>query len=140
MLTSVVKKLLNYCSRYYDRQFITRKRANNDYLVKFENLLSNYFESPEPIKKGLPTVKYCADNLYLTPNYLSDLLKKETGMNTQEHIHNYIIEESKNILLNSNHSIGEISNELGFEYPHYFSKLFKTKTGMTPIEYRKSKN
>jgi AraC-like DNA-binding protein len=140
LIVSNIELLLNYCSRYYDRQFITRKRANNDYLVKFENLLNNYFQSPESIKKGLPTVKYCADKLYLTPNYLSDLLKKETGMNTQEHIHNYIIEESKNVLLNSNHSIGEISNELGFEYPQYFSKLFKTKTGMTPIEYRKFNN
>jgi AraC-like DNA-binding protein len=140
LIVSNIELLLNYCSRYYDRQFITRKRANSDYLVKFENLLNNYFQSPESIKKGLPTVRYCADNLYLTPNYLSDLLKKETGMNAQEHIHNYIIEESKTILLNSNHSVGEISNELGFEYPHYFSKLFKTKTGMTPIEYRKFNN
>lgn len=136
LITSNIELLLNYCSRYYDRQFITRKKANTDLLVRFENSLSSYFNSHELQKKGLPSVKYFAEQLFLSPNYLSDLLKKETGKNAQDHIHYYLIEEAKNNLLNTNDSVNEIAYKLGFEYPQYFSKLFKSKTGMTAVEYR----
>ena len=128
--------LLNYCSRYYDRQFITRKNSNKDILVRFENVLKEYFSSDNLKDKGLPSVKYLAEKLFLSQNYLSDLLKKETGKNAQDHIHYYLIEEAKNLLLSSNMSVGELAFSLGFEYPQYFSKLFKIKTGMTPVEYR----
>lgn len=138
LIVSNIELLLNYCDRYYDRQFITRINVNKDILTKFENILNDYFADKDLKTKGLPTVKYCADKLFLSANYLSDLLKKETGKNAQDHIHYYLIEESKNFLLNSNNSVSEIAYELGFEYPQYFSKLFKTKTGFTPLEFRNS--
>ena len=136
LIVSNIELLLNYCSRYYDRQFITRKHSNISILSKFENVLSIYFSSGNIKLDGLPTVKYCAEKLCLSPNYLSDLLKRETGKNAQDHIHYFIIDQAKNSLLNSNLTISEIAYELGFEYPQYFSKLFKTKTGMTPAKYR----
>ncbi len=136
LIVSNVELLLNYCTRYYDRQFITRKSANHNILSKVDGLLTQYFQSPDLSERGLPTVKYLADNLFLSPNYLSDLMKKETGMNAQDRIHYYLIEEAKNLLLGSDKSIGELSFSLGFEYPQYFSRLFKAKTGMTPVEFR----
>ncbi len=136
LIVSNIELLLNYCSRYYDRQFITRKNSNKDILVRFENVLKEYFSSDNLKDKGLPSVKYLAEKLFLSQNYLSDLLKKETGKNAQDHIHYYLIEEAKNLLLSSNMSVGELAFSLGFEYPQYFSKLFKIKTGMTPVEYR----
>ena len=136
LLVSNLELLLNYCTRYYDRQFITRKNANKDILSKVEELLTQYFQSPNTPEKGLPTVKYLADQVYLSPNYLSDLLKRETGMNAQDRIHYHLIEEAKNLLLNSNQSVGDLAFALGFEYPQYFSRLFKAKTGMTPVEFR----
>jgi AraC-like DNA-binding protein len=136
LIVSNIELFLNYCSRYYDRQFITRKNSNHSILSKFEKVLSEYFGSVNIKAEGLPSVKFCADKLNLSPNYLSDLLKRETGMNAQEHIHHHIIEEAKNSLLNSNATISEIAYELGFGYPQYFSKLFKTKTGITPVEFR----
>jgi YesN/AraC family two-component response regulator len=96
----------------------------------------NYFGSEEIKQKGLPSVKFCADKLNLSANYLSDLLKKETGKNAQEHIHYYLIEEAKNLLLSTHVTVSEIAYDLGFEYPQYFSKMFKKKTGMTPAEFR----
>lgn len=137
LIVSNIELLLNYCNRYYDRQFITRKVANTDILVKIEEILEDYFQSSDLSEKGLPTVKYLADKVFLSPNYLSDLLKKETGMNAQDTIHSKLIEEAKNLLLGSNKSISELSHSLGFEYPQYFARLFKSKTGMTPAEYRK---
>jgi AraC-like DNA-binding protein len=136
LIVSNIELLLNYCSRYYDRQFITRKNNNQDILVKFENVLKDYFRSDSIKKDGIPTVKYCAETLFLSPNYLSDLLKKETGKNAQDHIHAYLIGEAKNNLLNTTATISEIAYQLGFEYPQYFSKLFKSKTGKTPAEFR----
>jgi len=136
LIVSNIELLLNYCSRYYDRQFITRKTNNKDVLAKFEKVLQAYFSSKEIQNKGLPSVKYCAEQLFLSSNYLGDLLKKETGKNAQEHIHYYIIEEAKNLLLSSNSSVSEIAFQLGFEYSQYFSKLFKTKTGISPAAYR----
>ena len=136
LIVSGIELLLNYCTRYYDRQFITRKAANNDVLAKAEQVLTSYFKSANLIEKGLPTVKYLAGEVHLSANYLSDLLKRETGMNAQDHIHHYLIGEAKNLLLNSNKSVSELAFTLGFEYPQYFSRLFKLKTGMTPVEYR----
>jgi AraC-like DNA-binding protein len=136
LIVSNIELLLNYCTRYYDRQFITRKNSNQDTLVKFEKVLSKYFNSDNLKSIGIPTVKYCAEKLCLSPNYLSDLLKKETGKNTQDHIHIYLIEEAKNSLLSTNATVSEIAYQLGFDYPQYFSKLFKSKTGVTPAEYR----
>jgi YesN/AraC family two-component response regulator len=101
-----------------------------------EEVLLEYIQSPLLTEKGLPTVKYLADKVCLSPNYLGDLLKRETGMNAQDRIHYYLIEEAKNLLLSSNKSVSELAFSLGFEYPQYFSRLFKAKTGMTPIEFR----
>lgn len=140
LIVSNIELLLNYCTRYYDRQFITRKNANSTTVSAVEELLKNYFSSDELKEKGLPTVKYLAENVHLSPSYLSDLLRKETGMNAQDHIHYYLIEEAKNILMNSDFSISEIAYSLGFEYPQYFSKLFKRKTGQKPGEYRMNAN
>jgi AraC-like DNA-binding protein len=135
IIVSTIELLLNYCNRFYGRQFITRKATNRDILAKVEALLKQYF-SIKTLPNGLPTVKHLADAVHLSPGYLGDLLKKETGLNAQEHIHQYVIEEAKNILLNSNQSVSEIAFHLGFEYPQYFSRLFKQKTGKTPLEFR----
>jgi AraC family transcriptional regulator, transcriptional activator of pobA len=138
VMVSNLELLLNYCNRFYNRQFTTRKMANNDLLSKFENLLSNYFEDNS--KMGLPTVTNLAEQLNLSPSYLSDMLRTVTGQNTQQHIHNKLIEKAKDILTTTNFSISEIAFELGFEYPQSFSKLFKAKSGVSPLEYRKSFN
>lgn len=137
LIVSNIELLLNYCTRYYDRQFITRANTNKGILSKFEDMLLTYFSSELVKTNGLPSVKYCAEKLNLSPNYLSDLLKKESGKNAQEHIHYQLIEEAKNRLLISTESVSEIAYDLGFEYPQYFSKMFKKKTGMSPVEYRK---
>ncbi|WP_431241427.1 helix-turn-helix domain-containing protein [Flavobacterium sp. P21] len=136
LIVSNIELLLNYCTRYYGRQFITRKNSNRDIVAKVENLIKEYFAKSDLKKNGLPTVKDLADALHLSPNYLTDLLKKETGMNAQDHIHYFLMEEAKSILMNTDSSVAEIAYSLGFEYPQYFSKLFKTKTGKTPKEYR----
>jgi AraC-like DNA-binding protein len=133
IIVSNIELLLNYCTRFYGRQFITRKTSNNAVVAQVEKILSEYFRNDN---QGLPTVKYLAEQVRLSPSYLSDLLKKETGKNTQDHIHFYLIEEAKSILLSTDKSVGEIAYALGFEYPQYFNKLFKQKTGKTPIEFR----
>lgn len=138
LITSNIELFLNYCSRFYDRQFITRTHVNSDILSKFETLLNSYFDSQRPQSKGLPTVKFCAEELNLSPNYLGDLLKRETGKSAQEHIQLHLIEAAKERLYNNSRSVSEIAYELGFEYPQYFSRLFKKRTGMTPNEYRAS--
>ena len=136
ILVSGIEMLLNYCSRFYGRQFITRKTSNNAVIVQVEKLLNEYFGLGDLSERGLPTVRYLAEQVNLSPNYLSDLLKKETGKNAQDHIHYHLIEEAKNILLSSSRSVGEIAYGLGFEYPQYFNKLFKQKTGKTPVAFR----
>lgn len=136
LIVSNIELLLSYCSRYYGRQFITRKHSNTNTITQVEKLLREYFKSNKLKESGLPTVKYLADKVNLSANYLSDLLKKETGMNTQDHIHYYLIEEAKTVLLTTDNTVSEIAYSLGFEYPQYFSKLFKQKTGKTPVEYR----
>ncbi len=136
LLISNIELLLNYCKRFYGRQFITRGNQNKDILIRFDEFITNYFNSKQLDKHGIPSVKYCADAMNLSPNYFSDLLKTETGKNTQEHIHYHLLEKAKLILLCSDKSINEIAYELGFEYPQNFSKLFKKKVGTTPTEFR----
>lgn len=138
VLVSNLELLLNYCNRFYNRQFATRKMANNDLLSKFENVLSNYFEDNKKI--GLPTVTTLAKELNLSPSYLSDMLRTITGQNTQQHIHNKLIEKAKDILTTTNLSVSEIAFELGFEHSQSFSKLFKSKTNVSPLAYRNSFN
>jgi len=136
LLITNIELLLNYCKRYYGRQFITRTNQNKDILVRFETFISDYFNSEQLKNNGLPTVKQCAEKMNLSPNYFSDLLKSETGKNAQEHIHYYMLDKAKTLLKNSNLTINEIAYELGFEYPQNFSKLFKKKVGTTPTLYR----
>jgi AraC-like DNA-binding protein len=136
IIVSTIELLLSYCQRFYGRQMITRSQTNKSIVSQIENILTQYFSGIKINELGLPTVKYLADKVNLSPSYLSDLLKKETGKNAQEHIHFYLIEEAKNLLINSEKNINEIAYNLGFEYPQYFNKLFKKKIGKTPMEYR----
>jgi AraC-like DNA-binding protein len=136
LIISNVELLLNYCARYYGRQFITRKPANLEIITRVEKLLKDYFEKEDHRNEGMPSVKYLANKMNVSPGYLSDVLKKETGLSAQDHIHYFVIEQAKNILIQTNQSVSEIAYALGFEYPQYFSRLFKQKTGKTPLEYR----
>lgn len=136
VIVSHIDLLLTYCNRFYNRQFITRKKVNNDVLSKFEGHLKSYFSGDVGVHKGLPEVQYFSEKLFVSTQYLSDLLKSLTGMTTQQHIHNYVIELAKDKLMKTNLSIAEIAYELGFEYPQSFNKLFKNKTGVTPNEFR----
>lgn len=136
LINSNIELLLDYCLRYYDRQFYTRTDLNQDVISKFERLLKVYYKESKEVDLGVPTLSHCANELNLSPNYLSDLLKKETGKSAQEHIHLFVIEKAKSKLLNSKKSISEIAYALGFEYPQHFSTLFKSKTGFSPREYR----
>lgn len=136
LLISNITLLLDYCSRYYNRQFITRKSANAAVVTKIQKELKQHFKSEVLAEIGLPTVKQMADSNHLSPSYLSDLLKKETGLNAQDTIHYYLIEEAKQRLLQSNQSVSEVAYALGFEYPQYFNKLFKLKTGLSPGAFR----
>jgi AraC-like DNA-binding protein len=136
LIISNIELLLNYCKRFYGRQFITRTNQNKDVIVRFEEFITDYFNSNELKNNSIPTVKYCAEAMNLSPNYFSDLLKSETGKNTQEHIHYHLLEKAKTLLIQSNLSVSEIAYELGFEYPQNFSKLFKKKVGTTPTLYR----
>jgi AraC family transcriptional regulator, transcriptional activator of pobA len=136
LLVSHVHLLLTYCQRFYGRQFSLRSNANKDVISRLETFLQQYFESDKPANDGLPSVQGCAKAMGYSPDYLSDLLKKETGKNTREHIHHFLIERAKTRLLGSEDSISEIAYSLGFEHPQHFSKLFRSKTGMSPGEYR----
>jgi AraC-like DNA-binding protein len=136
LIISNIELLLDYCTRFYDRQFYTRSNLNLDYVSKFEKLLKRYYEKEDVLEKGIPNVKYLASQLNFSSSYLSDLLKKETGKTAQEHIHLFVIEKAKNQLLGSKNSISQIGYSLGFEYPQHFSNLFKSKTGLSPSEYR----
>jgi AraC-like DNA-binding protein len=138
LMVSNIELLLNYCTRYYGRQFITRKSANQDLVNKVESELRNYIENEDKRIAGMPSVKDLAEKVNLSPSYLSDLLRRETGLNAQDHIHYFLIEQAKSFLLQTNQSVSEIAYSLGFEYPQYFSRLFKQKTGKTPLEFRSS--
>ena len=135
-----IELLLNYCNRFYNRQFITRKKVNNDLLSKMETLLDEYFNKDKILEQGLPSVHYFSDCLNLSPDYLSDMLKTLTGHSTQHHIHNKLIEKAKETLTTTQLSVSEIAYQLGFEHPQSFNKLFKSKTNLTPLEYRASFN
>lgn len=130
--------LLDYCMRFYDRQFITRHRANSDILSRFENVLTDYLLSDRPRQLGLPTVSYCADKVFLSPNYFGDLIKKETGKTAQEYIQLKIIDRAKQLLAEGILSVNEIAEELGFKYSTHFTRLFKKSVGISPTEYRLS--
>lgn len=140
VILSNIDLLLSHIKRYYNRQFLTRNSVNSDLLGQFEKLLKNYFDSKEIEEKGLPTVQCFSSKMNLSANYLSDLLKRETGKNAQEHIHFQLIHKAKNLLLNSNATVAEIAYRLGFEHPSYFSRLFKNKMGVTPTEFRTAMN
>ena len=136
LIISNLDLLLNYCLRFYDRQFYTRTNLNNDFVSAFELKLKNYFNSQQLVENGLPSSNYFGNELNMSANYLSDLLKKETGKSIKEHIDAYVIRKAKNILLNSNKPISEIAYNLGFEYPQSFTRMFKKKTGISPNEFR----
>jgi len=136
LIANNIELFLNYCLRFYDRQFITRNLVNKDILVRFENLLDSYLKSEKPKTIGLPTVKYCADQLHLSSNYFGDLMKKETGKSAQEHIQLKLIEFAKARIFDTSKSVSEIAYELGFKHPQHFSRMFKNETGFSPNEYR----
>ncbi len=138
LIANNIELLLNYCMRFYERQFITREVPNHDILMRFENLLDKYLSSDKLTSVGVPTVKYCASELCLSPNYFGDLIKRETGHTAQEHIHYALISKAKEKLLMPDESVSEIAYALGFKYPQHFTRLFKKLTGETPMEFRLS--
>jgi len=138
VIVSNLELLLSYCNRFYSRQFITRKMATSDLLSNFEGILDNIFSSKSDF--SLPTVEKLAAELNVSSSYLSDMLRSLTGQNTQQHIHEKLIEKAKGILTTTNFTVSEIAYQFGFEYPQSFSKLFKSKTNLTPVEYRNSYN
>jgi AraC family transcriptional activator of pobA len=140
IIIAQLELLLNYADRFYHRQFITRKITNHKILDRLEDILTEYFNSDTLAKKGLPTVQHIAETLNVSPNYLSGLLKMLTGQSTQQHIHDKLIEKAKEKLSVTDLSVSEIAYELGFEHPQSFSKLFKTKTNVSPLEFRQSFN
>jgi AraC-like DNA-binding protein len=138
VLISQIELLLNYSHRFYKRQFITRKPINNALLEKLDKILDRYFNDKTALMQGLPTVQFLAEELNLSPKYLGDMLRTLTGQNTQQHIHIKLIEKAKEILTISDLTVGEIAFQLGFEHPQSFSKLFKSKTNLSPLEFRAS--
>jgi AraC-like DNA-binding protein len=136
LIANNIELLLNYCMRFYDRQFITRVQVNKGILSRFEDLLDTYLKSEQTRTLGLPTVSYCADKLHLSPNYFGDLIKKETGKSAQEHIQLKLIDIAKELIFDRSKSISEIAYELGFKHSQHFSRMFKNETGYTPNEYR----
>jgi AraC-like DNA-binding protein len=136
LIVSNIELLLNYCDRFYDRQFYTRARVNADVVQRFESLLKEYFGQASLIESGLPPVTYFSSRLNLSPSYLSDLLQRTTGKSTLEHIHLELVDRAKSLLWGTESSISEIAYELGFEHPSHFTKIFKAKTGKSPSEFR----
>lgn len=136
LIVSYLELFLNYSRRFYERQFITRSHVNKDILVRFEKILKDYFSSEQALVTGLPSVRYCADKLYVSPNYLGDLLKKETGKSAQEHIQLKLIDVAKEKIFEPEKSISEIAYELGFKHPQHFTRMFKKQVGMSPNEFR----
>jgi AraC family transcriptional regulator, transcriptional activator of pobA len=136
LIVSNIELFLNYCVRFYDRQFITRDHAHKGILERFEELLNGYFQTDKPQTIGLPSVAYCAGELNLSANYFGDLVKKETGKTAQEYIQSKIIDVAKEKIFDGSKSINEVAYELGFKYPQHFTRLFKQRVGHTPNEYR----
>jgi AraC family transcriptional activator of pobA len=139
LIVSQIATLLNYCNRFYHRQFLTRKNAGNDLLTQMDTLLSTWFDRKKN-EQGLPTVRDIASSLHVSPNYLSDMLRSQTGQNAQHHIHDKLIEKAKELITTTSLSVSEIAFQLGFEHPQSFHKLFKNKTKLSPLEFRQSFN
>ncbi|SHK12444.1 Helix-turn-helix domain-containing protein [Reichenbachiella agariperforans] len=136
LITANISLFLDYCERFYDRQFVSRQHINTGVLAKFEELINGYFKSEKPYSEGLPSVGYFADQLHLSANYFGDLIKKETGKSAQEFIQKKLIEIAKDKIFDSEKSVKEIAFELGFKYPQHFNRIFKQKVGVTPKEFR----
>lgn len=136
VIVSSLELLLNYSLRFYERQFNTRRAKNSDILSKVNVELKQYFENGNFESSGIPTAQMLSSKVQLSPHYLSDLLKKETGKTAKEHINEFIVEKAKTMLLSGSNSVSEVAYALGFNYPHYFSRLFKSKTGVSPSEYK----
>ena len=136
LITDAIGLMLDYCMRFYDRQFITRKKVNSDIMSDFEKGLAEYFSSGEAERKGLPSVAYFADKAHLSAGYFGDLIKKETGLTAQRYIQNKVIDLSKQYVMDPRLSINQVAYKLGFQYPQHFTRLFKQQVGMTPSEYR----
>jgi len=140
VMISQIELLLNYANRFYKRQFITRKAVSNELLEKLEEILDAYFNSETSLSKGIPSVQFLSEALHMSSSYLSDMLRSLTGQNAQQHIHQKLIEKAKEKLSITNLSVSEVAYELGFEHPQSFSKLFKSKTKLSPMEFRRSFN
>jgi AraC-like DNA-binding protein len=140
LLISNLDLLLKYSDRFYNRQFLTRKKVNNDLLSRLENLLDDYFKHDQLVINGIPTVHFVAEQLNLSANYLSDMLRVQTGQTTQQHIQNRLIEKAKDLLSTTEMSVSEIAYQLGFEHPQSFHRLFKNRTSVSPLEFRASFN
>lgn len=136
LIVSNIELFLDYCSRFYERQFITRDKAHKGLMAQFETMLNNYFDTDKPQTIGLPTVAYCAQELNLSAGYFGDLIKKETGTTAQEYIQSRVIDMAKEKIFDESKSVAQIAYELGFKYPQHFSRLFKQKVGKSPMEYR----
>lgn len=136
LIVSNIELFLDYCLRFYDRQFVTRDHVNGGVLEKFESLLNNYFHTDKPQTIGIPSVGYCADELNLSANYFGDLIKKETGKTAQEYIQKKIIELAKDKIFDPDKTVSQIAYELGFKYPQHFARLFKQRVGYSPVEFR----
>lgn len=136
LIVSNIELFLNYCKRFYDRQFITRDTPHKGILERFESLLNDFYESDKPQLIGLPSVAYCAAELHLSANYFGDLIKKETGKTAQEYIQSKVIDVAKEKIFDHSKSVNQVAYELGFKYPQHFTRLFKSKTGQSPNEYR----
>lgn len=136
LIVSNIELFLNYCIRFYDRQFITRENVHKGVLERFEDLLNNYFSSDKPQTIGLPSVTYCANELHLSANYFGDLVKKDTGKSAQDYIQSKVIDVAKERIFDMGKSISEVAYELGFKYPQHFTRVFKHKVGLSPNEYR----
>ena len=137
LISRNIELLLDYCMRFYERQFITRSESNKSVLVKFEALLDDYFQSDKPQTDGLPSVKYFADKVFLSPNYFGDLIKKDTGKSAQEYIQTRMIDLAKEMIAGTEKTVSQIAYELGFQYSQHFNRIFKKNVGYTPGEYRK---
>lgn len=137
LIVANIELLLDYCVRFYDRQFITREHVYQGILEKFELLLNDYFKSEKPQTVGLPSVAWCAEQLHLSPNYLGDLIKKETGKTASEYIQTKLVTVAKERIFDPNKTVSQIAYELGFKYPQHFARLFKKQVGQSPLEYRK---
>lgn len=136
IVASSIETLLNYCTRFYERQFITREIPNKSVLSRFENLIREWFESGKAKNYGLPTVQMCANEICLSPNYFGDLIKKELGKTAQEYIQLYVVGKAKELIAENEMNVSEIAYELGFKYPHHLTRIFKKITGLTPNEFR----